>query len=502
MDTMLTGILTETESVYDRCWRDMEFCYNLIEQQRDMEKFINEALILASGDKQAIQEMVIINEGTFTDRIKRFFEKIGNFFKKIFDKFGASMSTLFLEQKKYIDKYSNIIMNCKYVASDIEDVKDHFKGVPRITDAIENVDTAIIGNNNKYLDDNPEGIKNGKLVSTEKYPYDNASKMLEMKNNLPQKINVDDMRDPMYNEFTKEGYWKNREGFEKKVDDNNKVNLDATFKNYFDGSENTVSWTIDQIESNFQTIINTTYSGDEYVAKLNSVHDAVKKKMNEISEKMEKYYKAQSDKIKQEISNGKLPNIDNTNNNTDNNTNNNTNNTNNNTNTVDNTKINGESFDYRNSRYTDLFNEGIRPKNITKVTLSPDIGKDDINNANKAKNTVTSKQVNNITATGIGGVKDINNDNKKDVLDIANELLDRDINNRQACINSSIQISSAIIRNMLSAFELANKDFFWIIKHHVQWYLSNPGAEKKSEYQTSRVKSNNIAANGNANNNQ
>ena len=499
MDTMLTGILTETESMYDRCWRDMEFCYNLIEQQRDMEKFINEALILASGDKQAIQEMVIINEGTFTDRIKRFFEKIGNFFKKIFDKFGASMSALFSEQKKYINKYSNIIMNCKYVASDIEDVKDHFKGIPRIIDAIENVDTAIIGNNNKYLDDNPEGIKNGQLVSTEKYPYDNASKMLEMKNNLPQKTTVDDMRDPTYNEFTKEGYWKGREGFEKKVDDNNKVSLDATFKNYFDGSENTVSWTVDQVESNFQTIINTTYSGDKYVAKLNGVHDAVQKKMKEISEKMEKYYKAQSDKIKQVISNGKSPNIDNNANNT-NNVNNNANNTNNVNNNANNST--SESFDYKNSRYIDLFNEEIHATNTTKVTPSQNIGKNDIDNVNKAKNTVTSKQVNNMKATNIDSVEGINNGNKKDVLDIANTLLDIDITNRQACINASVQISSAIIRNMLSAFELANKDFFWIIKHHVQWYLANPGAEKKSENQTSRVKSDNIAANGNVNNNQ
>ena len=57
MDTMLTGILSETESEYDRYWYNMEFCSKLIEQQQEMERFVNESLIIASGNKQAIQEM-------------------------------------------------------------------------------------------------------------------------------------------------------------------------------------------------------------------------------------------------------------------------------------------------------------------------------------------------------------------------------------------------------------------------------------------------------------
>ena len=102
-----------------------------------------------------------------------------------------------------------------------------------------------------------------------------------------------------------------------------------------------------------------------------------------------------------------------------------------------------------------------------------------------------------MTANGIEGIEGINDENKKEVLDVANKLLDIDIYNRQAAINSSVQISSAIARSMFGAFQLANKDFFWIIKHHVQWYLSNPGAEKQSENQTTRVKSTDISANSN-----
>ena len=92
---MIDSILNETESSIDRQWRDMEFCYEVMEQHREMEKFVNECLIMASGNKKAINEMYILNEAAFGDKVKAFFEKIKNFFKKIFDKLGASMSALF-----------------------------------------------------------------------------------------------------------------------------------------------------------------------------------------------------------------------------------------------------------------------------------------------------------------------------------------------------------------------------------------------------------------------
>ena len=71
----------------------------------------------------------------------------------------------------------------------------------------------------------------------------------------------------------------------------------------------------------------------------------------------------------------------------------------------------------------------------------------------------------------------------------AEELLNLDIKNREAKINADVMVSTAIATAAFNAFKLTNSDFFGAIKAHVQWYLSNPGAEKASENQTTRTKS-------------
>ena len=55
-------------------------------------------------------------------------------------------------------------------------------------------------------------------------------------------------------------------------------------------------------------------------------------------------------------------------------------------------------------------------------------------------------------------------------------------------------ISTAIATEAFNAFKLTNKDFFDIIKAHVQWYLANPGAEKDSANTTTRVRNLNMNA--------
>jgi hypothetical protein len=49
---------------------------------------------------------------------------------------------------------------------------------------------------------------------------------------------------------------------------------------------------------------------------------------------------------------------------------------------------------------------------------------------------------------------------------------------------------------MFNAFQLLNKDFFSIIKFHVQWYLSNPGAEKDAANKATRKMDRNMNASG------
>ena len=117
-------------------------------------------------------------------------------------------------------------------------------------------------------------------------------------------------------------------------------------------------------------------------------------------------------------------------------------------------------------------------------------------NTNNTSASNATDKVNSMT-TKTGTAQSINNTTGNVTNDLqtkAQQILDADVHNRQVRINESVNISTSIAKNMLDSFENTNKDFFNIIKHHVQWYLSNPGAEKLSENTTTRSRSLNIDA--------
>lgn len=546
-NTCLTGILTETESCYDRYWRDMEFAANLIEQQREMERFVNESIIKASGNKKAINEMVIINEAAFGDKIKGFFTKIKNFFKKIFDKLGAAMNGLFMEQKKYIDKYANIITKCKYQATDVDDVKDHFQGLPNIIDAVDNSDSAIIGTNSaKYFDgENVPTADGGEIKISDQYPYDNADKLIEAAKKLPEKINLDNIREKAIDEFVKEGYWANKSDFKKENNENGDgIDIDKSFRNYFDGSQDTVGWTKEHIDDNFQTIINTTYAGPSYLTRLEKIVASVNKKMDEASNKMEKYYKAQQQKIQDGIKNlanndkskeTQIASNDNPSNEWDKAKEEDVLDTDGNPTGKKYREVRGKKYEYNSSQaneekkkfvdsvskdqqktydgktgndnttnpvnasyqysqkysyYNEIGSAGDSSDNsgTGNARVTAGTGQNQMDSANDANKKISSLSTKSPEAKDFvtHGTTEIN---KENVLKAANSLLDIDIYNRQARVNADVQISSSIARAIFNAFQLTNKDFWWIIQHHVQWYLSNPGEEKKSENQRAKVSS-------------
>ena len=55
-------------------------------------------------------------------------------------------------------------------------------------------------------------------------------------------------------------------------------------------------------------------------------------------------------------------------------------------------------------------------------------------------------------------------------------------------IVTAYNVASTIVRKAFTAFQNANSDFFTLIKAHVQWYLSNPGAEKLDENKATRTR--------------
>ena len=95
---------------------------------------------------------------------------------------------------------------------------------------------------------------------------------------------------------------------------------------------------------------------------------------------------------------------------------------------------------------------------------------------------MSAQSMNNTDMTGKS------DDEKSKLTEKAETILKNDILNRQTRINADINISSAIARSIFSSFKKINEDSFTIIKSHVQWYLSNPGAEKNSENQSNQTR--------------
>ena len=520
----------DCESEFDRTARDFEFAYALMEQNREMERFVNESLILASGNKHAINEMTtIIHESAFTDKIKAFFTKIKNFFKKIFDKLGASMNAFFGEQKKYMEQYANLIMNCKYNGGDVSDVKDHFKGLPRILDAADNTEQAVIGTNmEKYFNQNVVGNnEENKGSFLDISVFDSADSI--DKAPIPKKEDLNsEIRLKAFNEFIKQGYWSNKssDGFATKNDNNNNVDIDGTFRAYFDGSEDTVTWSGDEVDKNFQVIINATYGGVSYMNKLEKLMTTITKKMDEAEKKMDDYVKTQQDKIKKAVAQ-QAPAEDKTNSNI----------------TDDQIKsaINGKKYDNSGNATINIGGKSYPIKgapngDIDINTVKAKMGEEEATNeatsfvledpsystGNSSGGDSTAQQqaaqklksggsgtdntqkvsdantaASNMTAN-TQQASNIKNIDKTDsnIQNKADQLLDADIHNRQGRVNADLQISSSIVRTMFNAFQLTNKDFYSIIQHHVQWYLSNPGAEKDPANKATRKMDRNMNASG------
>lgn len=552
---MIDSILNETESSIDRQWRDMEFCYEVMEQHREMEKFVNECLIMASGNKKAINEMYILNEAAFGDKVKAFFEKIKNFFKKIFDKLGASMSALFSEQKKYMEKYAYIITKCKWKAGDISDMKDHFVGIPRIIDMVNtNIETALFG----------QLKENGYIEGGSQQQPD--VKNIDLKNIQPEeKKDIDEVKQDIFKNFIKSEYWKDKNITEEN-DSNANVNIDATFRTYFDGSSDTITLSGDEVDDKFQMIINVTYAGQAYINKLEKIVTTVDKKMDQISKAVEDELNKMKDTLRSQVKNEPANNSKTTvtkeeiekltangkgkfeyDGNEFDSINDVINYVKNNPTKFDyvengNTKRkikksdimnsikqetkNGKTI-YKYSTGSDTFEGNSNDEVINKVkasdkyevtnesyiielNISGSSKKDDIDNKSAANrytgtgaeqtkdlSASTSKIGNMKVGSGSKTTFNINRDGAT-VNDETNKKIDAYlesvVHNKQANVNALIQITSSITKAAFGSFKGANSDFWSIIKAHVQWYLSNPGAEKESENQTTRPKNLDINA--------
>lgn len=505
MEFCFENTILDTESSLDRQWRNMEFLNAIYEQDRDMERYVNECLIKASGNKQAINEMTVLNEGTFFDKVKNFFNKIKNFFKKIFTKFSAALSGVFAEQKKYIDKYNFIITKCKWNAGEASDVKDRFKGIPRIFDMVDNVDSAcMLQDMTNYADEKAQGQIDGKSAYIDVKVFDSAESI--EKATVPEKIDNAKAKDKVYEVFSKSQYWSTLKNFDsyKQTDSNGNADMAATMSAWFSGSIDEVSWDETYIDNNFQTVINVSYAGQSYLNKLQKIVNNVTKKMDDLDKSMETYVKTQQDKVTKAINSGaekakqnakqeeqqaaqKVEDAA--------------------QGATQPTNQQGETASDESanlwSGYNSFLNE-MQLKNASSGSSNNDSSptskqsKTNLNNTGsvESKKAVdANNKLHQQTAPKVNGTaQDVNANNQTtgnvtdEIKKKAATLLENEIWNRQVILNEMTNVASTIVRKAFTAFQNANSDFFTLIKAHVQWYLSNPGAEKLDENKATRTR--------------
>lgn len=518
MEFCFENTILDTESSLDRQWRNMEFLNAIYEQDRDMERYVNECLIKASGNKQAINEMTVLNEGTFFDKVKNFFNKIKNFFKKIFTKFSASLSGVFAEQKKYIDKYNFIITKCKWNAGEASDVKDRFKGIPRIFDMVDNVDSAcMLQDMTNYADEKAQGQIDGKSAYIDVKVFDSAESI--EKATVPEKIDNAKAKDKVYEVFSKSQYWSTLKNFDsyKQTDSNGNADMAATMSAWFSGSIDEVSWDDTYIDDNFQTVINVSYAGQSYLNKLQKIVNNVTKKMDDLDKSMETYVKTQQDKVTKAINSGAEKAKQNAKQEeqqaaqkvedavdkgaTD------TSQTDATQGATQPTNQQGETASDEStnlwSGYNSFLNE-MQLKNASSGSSNNDSSptskqsKTNLNNTGsvESKKAVdANNKLHQQTAPKVNGTaQDVNANNQTtgnvtdEIKKKAATLLENEIWNRQVILNEMTNVASTIVRKAFTAFQNANSDFFTLIKAHVQWYLSNPGAEKLDENKATRTR--------------
>ena len=510
----LMGI--ECESYIDRVARDATFLSELMDQNKEMERFVNESLIMASGNKRAINEMYILNESTFGDKIKAFFEKIKNFFKKIFDKLAASMNALFGEQKKFIERYQFVCTKCKYKAGDVNDMKNHFVGFPRILATVEKAEAMIIGEKNSNFFKNDKFDQSAfdadtynKFFSTsdgKPLDFSTVESINNMIANPPEKANVDELRNKAYAEFIKDNGWQGTDGFNTQNDANGNINIEGDFRRFFDGSDDGMSFDMDTIENNWQTILNTVYAGDAYLKTLDKISGAVVKKMDEIEKSMTTYIQNQNNKIKSAVGNLKVgDNVKPTDTNptepgSDGSGAGGSGGTGSGAGGSGGTGSGGSGAGGSggaSESYIGKFNTNdiaLNELNINTGSASSTsektekgssmtgVGVGDNQTARNTQSNISGKNVGSANAKDVTVTGNVKDDSTKNSLQKGAEtVLGIVETNAQAQINANVQISSAISRQLYNAFQLTNKDFWSILKAHVNWYLGNPGQEKQSE---------------------
>lgn len=258
---------------YTRIAEDMRFLDIMIKEEREMDSYINECIILSSGNMKAINEMQVLNESKFSDRISTFFTKIQAFFVRIFAKFGEKLSAMGKNNKEYLEKYKNIILGKKLKISYVTMI-NHFEGKKRI-DEMRN-------DSNNFA----------KLPSDEFWTT--MEQKVNTKDSTNSKFTAYDVNDKEKLQKDLFAVFLEQVGLKSKIKYNKgDENIGGLLKEYFMGSSQEVRFSNSDLQKSMDVIYNALYSYEEtynniekfktsYTTALNSIKSKYLSELNKL----------------------------------------------------------------------------------------------------------------------------------------------------------------------------------------------------------------------------
>lgn len=470
------------------------FVEKMIEEQNELESYINECVILSNTNltkKQVFQEMTVLNEADFGNRIKIIFNRLKSFFSKLIQRFYISFQKG--SDIKFLENYKDIILG-KEFKLDIT-MGNHF-------DALKRVDKLI----------KPEIVKNI-LKPIDTSEFDNIIKQSKRGSG---KDSDEETKDKTEEEYKKEQYkaifksYNNSESLDG-VDPDKSEDIESDLKEYFAGGSENISFSPNEIQQNMDYIFKYLYHSDNLINNIENYRKTFEDSMNKCEsaynisfDKAQKLIQAHDDAIK---NNNKINKDTNS---TDQQKNNaaekvNTANTalSNALNNVNKSLQNNggnqnESSLVWSNIYNTYLNEDITVKEPTKQTTDNsdanskvvkggtnniDIKSAETNNTNKNKTeNSTNKDIRNSgkDSKNSGSVQGTNAALKASGKidsegNISNKESDVDISDFQNVSTSLIRAYSntrtMMIASALNEIRLAQKEFGQLLKAHVNYYV-------------------------------
>ena len=249
----------------------MTFFEAMIEEQRDMEDYVNECITLTNPNKKIFNEFQIFNEAKFGDKVKALFNRFRSFFSKIWQKFLEKLRAWVNDNKEYLETYKDIIIGKKVKLNNIK-MPDHFQeGLPRIKQVIDNVTefSKPLGADDFNLIEMQSNSNSGEGSTAEKKAENILTYKLGQYKTLFEKLKIDTSKVPIN-------------------DDEDLASVSPNLTTFLKGSEN--EFDAEDLTNHMKDMFTTIYSYNETYDGLKKIQDTFQAAMTKSEQAYDKAF--------------------------------------------------------------------------------------------------------------------------------------------------------------------------------------------------------------------